>query len=53
MLTAPFDARLKRRVQTARIAVRQALQIGFVESRVTSDVGYGRGKRRFRHKREI
>src|SRR5258708_27862229 len=53
MLTALFDARAKRRVQTTRIAVRQALQLCFVECRVTSNVGDGWGKRRFRHKREI
>src|SRR5216684_1751570 len=48
-----LDARLERRVQTTRIAVRQALQICLVECRVTSNVGDGRRKCRFRHKREI
>src|SRR5258708_39578245 len=53
MLTALFDARAKRRVQTTRIAVRQALQINLVECPVTSNVGDGRRKCRFRHKWEI
>src|SRR6266852_5537950 len=48
-----LDARLERRVQTTRIAVRQALQICLVECRITSNVGDGRRKCRFRHKWEI